>query len=329
MSDSSDRSLLPRFGLAFVAVVVMAEVAARLTMGVADVPVLRWHDETTQLKVEQMDQRGQVDMVVIGTSMAQQDIVPSVLADSIAGAGSPTPSIYNAALNGGVPVVMEPWVLDQVLDRLQPDTVVWGLSTLDLSLEYGDATLNAYEQALETKSGPYAAADRWVAKVSTLMADRRVLRDPNQLVGGGAEANRRRLAEAEAEVGPDGERTNFVVDTGIRQSQEIARRITPFQLDRDDLASIARTVTVLQARGIEVIFVELPVPDRFQALYPGGPDQHVLVQNTIVALAGELEVDVIALDGFSQDQSFIDFTHLDAATANSFSESLGEAMHSE
>ncbi|MEZ5227699.1 MAG: hypothetical protein R2710_13805 [Acidimicrobiales bacterium] len=314
-----------RFLLAFVVVVLAAELAARATIAATDAPVLRWHDDATQLKVAQMDERGPVDMVIVGTSMAQQDIVPSVLAAALSD-DTETHSRSTTALNGGVPVVMEPWLLDQVVDRLQPDTVVWGLSALDLSLEYGDATLDAYEQALETKSGVYATADRWASRLSVLMADRRVLRDPDQLVGDGADRNRRRLADARAEVGPDGERQNFTVDTGIRQSQEIARRITPFQLDRDDLAAIVRTVDALRERGIEVVFVELPVPNRFRQLYPGGPDQHDLVNATLTELARELDVEFITPEVTFTDPSFVDFTHLNAESAKSFTESLATSL---
>ncbi len=317
---------MKRFALAFLLVIVAAELMARLTMSATDAPVLRWHDQATQLKVEQMKARGDVDIVVIGTSMAQQDIVPSVLASSLGAGDGAAPSIYNAALNGGVPVVMEPWLLDHVIDEIEPETVLWGLSALDLSLEYGDATLTAYDSALETKPGFYAEADRLVSRVSTLMADRRVIRDPDQLFGAGADANRAAVAEAEAEVGPDGERTNFTIDTGIRQSQEMARRINPFQLDRDDLAAVTRTVRALQDRGIEVIFIELPVPNRFRQLYPAGPEQHALVPGTISALAAELDVEAVLLDSSPTDPEFVDFTHLTAEAAAEFSTELGQKL---
>ncbi len=315
-----------RFGVAALAMVVLGELGARVALARSDAPVLRWHDFSTQLKVEQMDERGDVDLVVIGTSMAQQDIVPGVLADALADDGGPTETIYNAALNGGVPVVMEPWLLDQVVPRLRPDVVVWGLSPLDMSLEYGDATLEAYEDALQTRPGILAEVDRFVSRFSDLVAARAVLRNPDQILGSGRDDNRRRLAEAEAEVGPDGERTNFASATGIGHAQEMARRITPFQLDRDDLAAIARTVDALRRDGIEVVFVELPVPDRFRRLYPGGPEQQQLVTDTIAALGEALDVEVITSIGPTDDSSFVDFTHLGPDAAVDFTRLLAEPL---
>ncbi len=315
-----------RFGLAALAMVVLGEIGARVALSRSDAPVLRWHDFSAQLKVEQMDERGDIDLVVIGTSMAQQDIVPGILAEALADDAGPSPAIYNASLNGGVPVVMEPWLLDQVVPRLDPEVVVWGLSALDVSLEYGDATLEAYDDALQTKTGLLAEVDRAVSRFSDLVAARAVLRNPDQILGSGRDENRRSLAEAEAEVGPDGERRDFASATGIGRAQEMARRITPFQLDRDDLAAIARTVDALRRRGIEVVFVELPVPDRFLELYPGGPPQHQLVTDTIVALGDALDVEVIAPVGPTDDASFVDFTHLDAEPAAAFTRSLAPSL---
>ncbi len=319
---------MKRFGIAFVLTMLVAELLARLTMATTDAPVLRWHDQATQLKVAQLEVLDDTEIVIVGTSMAQQDIVPSSLAASLEDIDGLRPTVYNAALNGGVPVVMEKWLMDEVLTEVDPTTVIWGLSALDISLEYGDATLDAYDAALETRPGFYAATDRLVSRFSTLIADRRTLRDPDQIFGDGAEANRRAVSQAESEVGPDGERRNFVLDTRIQQAQEMTRRITPFQIDRDDLAAITRTVRELQARGIDVVFVELPVPNRFRQLYPDGPEQHELVPATISALADELGVDAILLDASPTDLEFVDFTHLDAQAADEFSTTLGQALGS-
>ena len=78
-------------------------------------PQLLWYDEATQLKVAQMENRGPTTLVVAGTSMAWQGLVPSILLDGEA---------YNAGLAGGVPQVMESWLLGPVRTELQQQVVV-------------------------------------------------------------------------------------------------------------------------------------------------------------------------------------------------------------
>lgn len=302
-------------------VLVASELLARSVLAVSDAPILRWHDYSSQLKIDQLDQLAQVDVVIVGTSMAQQDLVPADISRALDGR-----SVYNAGLNGGVPVVIEPWLLDQVVPRLQPKLVIWGLSGLDLSASYGDATKNAYDEALSTRGGTLAHLDRAASSVSELIAARAVLRDLDALVGDKAKENKQRLSEAEDSLGSDGERTNFglAIDAGRRS--EVERRLTDFALDREDLAAIVRTVSQLEDAGIEVVFVSLPVPERFTVLYPEGQSQHQVVTGAVEALGAELAVPVVAGSIPNGDQDFVDFTHLNEEAAKAFSDDIGRLV---
>lgn len=314
-----------------VLVVVLFEAGARLTMAATDPVVLRWHDHTAQLKVEQMVVAGQADVVIIGTSMAQQDLVPSVLGEQL----TTTRSVYNAALNAGVPAVMEPWLLDHVEPELQPDVVVWGLSALDFSAVYGDAVVQAYEQAPATSPGVLGVLDRGSSQVSSLLRNRRVLRSPSATFGPEQDQVAADSVDAAAMIGADGERLDFtVVDDELRQA-EVAGRITPYELDRDDLAAIVRTVTVLEDRGVQVVLVELPTPRRFRALFPAGPEQQRVVTEALLGLSNALDVPLITLEaaassavapGPFRDGEFVDFTHLNAEGASRFSMQIGDQL---
>ncbi len=309
-------------------VAALFEGGARLTMSASDPVVLRWHDHTAQLKIQQMETAGDADVVVIGTSMAQQDLVPGELLDQVPDAGS----VYNAALNAGVPEVMEPWLLDQVEPRLDPDVVVWGLSALDFSAVYGDAVVQAYERAPATSGGALGALDRSGSELSELVRNRRVLRSPSAIFGPEQDRTVEARDAALAVLGSEGERLDFtVVDDEVRRA-EVAGRITPFELDRDDVAAIIRTVGVLRERGVEVIFVELPTPRRFRALLPAGPEQQQVVTDVLIGLSNELDVPLITLDmaagsavapGPFRDVDFVDFTHLNAEGAVRFSQQIG------
>ncbi len=302
-------------------VIVLLEAASRVILPVSGTPLLRWQDYSTQLKVEQIEQRGPVEVVVVGTSMAQQDLVPAELSSHLDGA-----AVYNASLNGGVPQVMEPWLLNHVVPRLEPELVVWGLSPLDFSVAYGDATVQAYDDALATRSGWLADLERFMSPRFQMIAGRQALRDPDLLFGPGRAQQQALLARAEATLGVDGERLDFDTALGVDRAAEVSGRITPFRLDREDLAAIARTVTSLRADGIDVVFVELPVPDRFRDLYPGGPEQHALVGQAMRELGTALDVPVLSPPGPTADSDYVDFTHLAAEAATTYSTSVGQEL---
>lgn len=303
-----------RFVMALLLMLLSGEGMTRVVVVPATAPVLRWHDFSSQLKVAQMEELGAADVVVVGTSMAQQDLVPSVLSEGLGGA-----EVYNAGLNGGVPVVMEPWLIDHVAPRLEPTTVLWGLSPLDLSAVYGAGTKNAYDEASATRPGTLAAIDRWSAQYSTVIASRSVIRDPSKLFGAEADQRRDRHGQAVAMLGPSGERLDFSIETGSDRGAEIRGRLNPFRIDRDDLAAIARAVVELQGRGVRVVFVELPVPDRLVLQLPNGEPDRELSTRAIRALGSELGVPVIVVDGEFGDDDFVDFTHLDQSGAHRLS----------
>lgn len=320
--------------LAAVVVAALFEGGARLTMAAADPVVLRWHDHTAQLKVEQMETLGQVDVVVVGTSMAQQDLVPGELLVQLLGVDS----VYNAALNAGVPAIMEPWLLDQVEPRLDPDIVVWGLSALDFSAVYGDAVMQAYERAPATANGVLGSLDQGGSELSELLRNRRALRSPSAIFGPEQVRTMKARDDALAVLGADGERLDFTATDDEARRAEVAGRITPYELDRDDLAAIIRTVGELRERGVDVVFVELPTPRRFRALFPAGPEQQRVVTDALRGLSEELDVPLITLDmaagspvapGPFRDGEFVDFTHLSAEGALRFSRQIGDQINQE
>ncbi len=301
-----------RFVFAGLVVLAVAELTGRTLVAASDAPALRWHDHSAELKIEQMDELDHVSTVIVGTSMAQQALVPRDLEAWLG-------SSYNAGLNGGVPVVAEQWLRDQVTPRIEPDRVLWGLGPLDISATYGNATLNAYERALATKEGVPATAERATAAISSLVRNRTVLRDPSELLGRKATARRNSRADALAATGERGERIEFQTAVTPARAAEVRGRITPFALDRDDLAAIVRSVQQLRTGGVEVILVQLPVPPRFEELYPGGPDQAAMVDSALDALARELDVPLVRTSGSYTNSDFVDYTHLNQAAAARFS----------
>ena len=309
-----------RFLIGLLVVVVVAEAGARVAEA-SGPPALRWYDATTQLKVDQMnDLSADADVVFAGTSMVWQGFDPETFT------ATDGRSAYNAGLAGGVPVVMEPWLLEQVIPRTNPDLVVWGLSSLDFSATYGADNLDRYRDALETRSGVLAALERGAASVSALVGYRTVLRDPGALFGIERDRIEDDFAEAELVLGPAGVRRDFRVDAGEERGATVAARVVDFALDPADLAAVARTVAALRADGIEVVFAEMPVPDRFVTLHPNRLDDLDRVHEATVALGAELDVPVVDLRSGYTDADFVDFTHLDEGGAHQLTTTLAARL---
>jgi hypothetical protein len=320
-------SRLGLFVLALVGVSIGAEGIARVVEASTDTEVVIWYDEATQLKVAQMAERSGADVVVVGTSMAWQGLVPDALAGEsrgstvIGGRG-----VYNAALAGGVPTVIEPWLTDEVVTSLKPSVVLWGLSSLDFSEVYGQAGLDAYSGAVATRGGALAEADRGLRQVSAVFRQRALLRNPSLLFGSDRTVAAARFAEARQTLGPGGERLDFTPAVTDDRALEVRTRISPYQPDREDIAAVVRTVENLRDRGIEVIFVELPVPPRFVDLYDRGPREHEQIAVLLQLMADELEVTLLTAGDEYGDADFVDFTHLDEDAARRFSVDIGTQL---
>ncbi len=289
--------------------VLVAEVAARgATSGSTE--EIRWYDAAAQQRIDLLDARGDsVEVAFAGTSAAWQAFVPSEFAD-VTGQRS-----INVGLAGAVPTVMGPWLVDEVAPRTSPDVVVWGLTPLDFAPEYGDLQEEAYESAVETADGWLADLDRSASSVSTLVAWRRVLRSPSDLFGSGETERAADLADAAAVTGPDGERVDFDVDV-TPQGEAIQRsRLAGFDVDRHDVEAVTDAILALQADGITVVLVEVPVPDRFVAQLPQ-PDRDLAAARSAIVEIGEATAsDVILMGGAFGVTNFVDDIHVDAATA--------------
>lgn len=317
------RTKLLSVGGAFVVGLLVLEVLARIVVSVSDAEEVVWYDASTQLRVEMLDELGDVDLVLAGTSSAWQGLVPEAF--EAAGAAD---RAFNVGLAGGVPAVTAPWLLDEVVPRVDPETVVWGLTSLDFSSSYGTVNQEAYEEAFETREGVLADVDRSVSEWSELVRSRRLLRSPSLLFGKEQDAVRADLDEARAILGPDGERLDFTADTGDSRAAIMEARVRDYAIDADDVERVRDTVRQLLADGRTVILVEVPFPDRFVALHPNGSADIAAANAVIAELGAELGVPVLRTSETFTDDDFVDFSHLDADAAARFSADIASQVAS-
>jgi hypothetical protein len=320
MGDKRRRVAL-LFLLGLLVTVVVAEAAARFTEA-AGPPVLRWYDAATQLKVEQMDDLGDADVVFAGTSMVWQGLVPGVFT----GTDPERRTTYNAGLAGGVPVVMEPWLLEEVVPRLQPDLVVWGLSSMDFSTSYGHDNLDRYRDALDSRTGALATIEQTTARFSALVRYRTILRHPNALFGSERDGIEDDFVDAAAVLGNGGERLDFETATSPDRARQIQARLHNYRIDPIDIDALYRTVNALRHRGIEVVLAEMPIPNRYVFLHPEGAADTARAHETIVAISDVFGLPLIDLRYGFTDDDFIDFTHLNQAAAGILTTQLTAAL---
>jgi len=309
------------FATGLIAAALIAEGSAQIAEAMGP-PVLRWYDASTQLKVEQMDRLTGIDVVFAGTSMVWQGFVP----DAFTSADASGRTAYNAGLAGGVPVVMEPWLLEEVIPRLQPDVVIWGLSSMDFSTSYGSENLERYRDALSSRTGIFAAVEHFTSRFSALVRYRTVLRRPAALFGSERADIEVSFDSASAILGNDGERLSFEADLGEDRGAQVESRFRDYRIDENDIEAIFRTIKSLEAHGVTVVLVEMPVPERYVELHPEGAIDVARAHEAILAIGDLLDHRVIDLRFGYSDDDFVDYTHLGPDAAADLSTRLAASL---
>lgn len=316
--ELSRRGLL-RLVLAVALAFAAAEAGARLVEQTQTTPPLRWYDEAAQLRVEMMEERN-ADVVFAGTSMAQQAFIPSAFD------ASENSTSFNVGLPGAVPTVSGPWLTDVVMDRLSPTTVIWGLSSLDLSSSYGDEPTAAWRNAPETRTDILGRIDTTLARQSAFIRMRSLLRRPDSLWGNGADLRAEGFEREHLLTGADGQRLGYDAERTTEGERINRSRLQQFSVDPDDVSALTESVRSLQDDGVRVVFVELPVAPAFVALHPRGSADYDLASAVIEDLAADLGVDHLGLEAAWDNDDFADYTHLTADSAANFTASVTERL---
>ena len=184
--------------VALVAVLVLAEVAARAVSPYLPEPPL-WTDDTTTVKVAQLDALDCADLVFAGNSMTRDGLDPV----TFEAADPEERSTYNAALDAATPALQERWVLDEVDPRVTPDGVVLGVSSFDLNDEaaIGQTALGAYDAAPLSRDDLFGRLQAPFIRTSDLFRYRNEIRDPETLWDG---LQAWRDGERQPRLGPEG-----------------------------------------------------------------------------------------------------------------------------
>ncbi len=242
-------------------VVLVCEVGVRVMASRLPEPLL-WYHPSAQIKIEQMDALAaagtKVDVVLAGTSQMTMAVYPDEYAQLAAG----HPVTYNAAVLAGYPSANHRYILEEILPRLHPKTVIYGVASEDF--EPGPEA--PYDEAPATEPGLLGSLGRWFSGRSELVDHRVDLRDPVVLsyavssdTGGGQLEHYRA-----AVVGPMG-RWDDLGHLPCRTADGVVPTppATPevFVPDEGRIATVWSTVDAMRAQGIKVVIAVMPFAD--------------------------------------------------------------------
>jgi hypothetical protein len=316
-----------RLGIAVLVTLLVAELSVRAIASRLPEP-LTWYHPVAQIKVEQMEvlarSGARVEIVLAGTSQMAIAGDPLRFSQLVDG----HPSTYNAALLAGYPSANHRFLPEEVVPRLHPKTIVYGLSSQDVQ----GGTEAPYDQALAVAPGVLGDLDRWLSQRSELVRHRQDLRDPSNLTyaltvgdGGGQLAFYRTSI-----IGADGGWKAEPVHScrpGAEARSAPPETPLPFVPDEGRIATIWSTVDDLRASGVDVVIAVMPFADCYFH-YNNAADNDRAGRELIARGARErglLVVDVAA--DVHTDDLFLDPGHVNADGARRYTELLAAAVN--
>lgn len=315
-------------------VVATLAVSVLLTVGVAEVAVrvaepilpdpIEWNSAEAQVRIDQLDRYGDtIDTLFVGTSMVMQGVDPTVINQVT------HRHAYNAGQPAQVPTAVEIWV-DELLERTSPDVVVWGMSSLAFNQNRtGSDATEALRDALALKDGFLGDLDRWMAQRSALVRQRENLRQPRDVLeamaGQGASGDLARVIKETSELGQRTRHTPAVNPTERARVADVL--LVDWAWSEEQADAVVRVADRLAEEGIALVFVLMPVPDRYIELHPHGVADFTEAMDKIEALGERLDVPVIdGVTGLTDNDLFVDYTHLSESGAIEFSGVVAEEL---
>jgi hypothetical protein len=262
------------------------------------------------------------DITFVGTSQVARGALPRVVRQKLG-----FDWVENVALPGAQTPVVQRWLLDEVVPRLHPKRVVWGVSSIDFNGGRPDPTIEKYDAARATRPGLIADADRMLADHLAIAKYRNELRDPVKFAGalrvGQASQALEPLKNLLGPMHRDPTRhANFK-----RGYQYLTKsQLGNFRVTQPYIDAFQSTLRSLREQGIQALVVIMPVPTGFRLAHPEGPAQYERWKATTIKAARATGTRVLDLDDTEPDTDFPDFVHLTKPAAQSWSALLADHL---
>lgn len=261
------------------------------------------------------------DVVVTGNSLVQRIRVHTLEEelDSVSIA-------HNLSLFNAHAPVQRRWLLEEVVPRLKPDRVIWGVSSMDFNGGRETKEIDRYEHSRAGRVGLTGPIDRWLARMLMTARYRQELRGP--------------LIFAHLLDPP---RTAETTDTqldGLLERPEIAKRertpellaalrdveLVNYYIGEREADDFVFTIKELQKRGIDVVVILMPVPPEYIV---ANNEERVTFdewREWVTTTCATLGVPVIDHSTAMPDEYFIDYLHLGAEGADIWTDLVVEDL---
>lgn len=322
------RRLLLSWFVGLLSILLLAEAGARILEPRLPTPPDYFSPEASRL-IEEMKRSSadkiQTDILAIGSSQAGHDFVPAVLKSSLA----PNSVVHNASLaKGGETLMMHRWLFEEVLPRLHPQRIIWGISSLDFNSSLRDQSIDRYNTVRASRPGMLGTLDRDLASFSALARNRASLRDPNTVfeVLGGSDLS------SELPIRPRNRAITFTPGRTKKLSTADRRRmlrndalaasqgpLRSFHIGDAEIAAFRRTIRELKAHKIPVQIVIMPVQQGYLDAHPNGESDYNEWRQKVTSAAKAEGVQIMDHTDSSKRGEFLDLEHLNGAGARRFS----------
>lgn len=310
------RANLVRVVVGLVAVLLVAEIGARLLLAEFLDPPDGWNLRGMHAQVAEMERLsevGGVEVLLLGSSVLGSGVDPELLVAGSTHYGS----AYNLWLPGAPVRSLEVLYEQVAAPLLTPRVVVVGVTAREFNANGNGQERNV--RALLTSpelrrlngiETPLQRADRWFRDKSALVRLRSTLRDPGRLVlalqAGKQDGGDRPSEPWRSERPPYQER-----DEHMDQERRALRNYQPEGVEVD---ALRRLVGSIRQDGSQVVLVNMPVYDAaYNSLFPRGTADREAYEAVFSDVCAELSVECLDLAGdhvWSQE----DFTNVNHAS---------------
>jgi len=319
-----------KVALVALAALAVVEIGVRLREDRLDSPS-DWYSEVAQARVEAADmiRDGGIssDVLFIGTSMVHRDVQVEVIEDRLASVDQ----ARNAALPAAQAPVVGRWLLEEMVPRLHPLRVVWGVSSLDFNGNRLEPTIDLYDSARASRPGWVGEVDRALGDSMALSHYRVALRSPaswGALLGLGEWVEEEPGPEADPDqlMAPGNNRTKRI-EKFEKEVKRIGREVVnDFSIGEREAEAFRAAIVELQRMGIEVVVILMPVTDAYVEAHPNGEDDFAVFRDFLIAEVDGLGVPYFDYSRTFEDDEFGDVTHLLGEPAVRFTESLADDL---
>lgn len=304
MTTSQDRRSIQKTLLGIALGFIGVELLIRL-LGPVLGPPLEYFAPVAQAKVTQLERLAAADaapeMIFIGSSTVVEGI------DVAAFEAGASLDAYNAALNGADTHIMRRFVLEEIVPRVEPSAVVYGVSPGAFTEDSPHA--EQYDRAPATSLDQPSLVER-MARYLYMYRYRNTLRDPLTINTFVRAIRNRSLSEGIVErvisdLTTDGDAVNRSQTGGLAGPiavPPITDEVQPEEVPSDAKADIVGMVNELEAQDIGFAFIIMPTAEP----QPG-------FAAAVHSLGEELEVPVLdARRAIDSTEYFYDGVHLNA-----------------